>query len=138
MTIIHKYTEINKPLKTLPRKFIYHSPPEIVSSSFYHTTAPVKKMTRKSWTTEAQLAWLQERQTAFLEALQKKMLSSEFYPKTLQAFCEIWPVDPATNEEIASAMSAETANKVKRDKYDRVRSSFTIKEKCLLLVLRSV
>jgi hypothetical protein len=74
----------------------------------------------------------------FLEALQKKMLSREFYPKTLQAFREIWPVDPATNEEIASAMSAETANKVKRDKYDRVRSSFTIKEKCLLLVLRSV
>ena len=85
-------------------------------------------MTRKSWTTEAQLAWLQERQPLFLAALQNKTLSREFFPKTLQAFRDNWPVDPATNEEIASATSAEQANKVKRDKYDRVRSSFTIKE----------
>jgi hypothetical protein len=77
-------------------------------------------MTRKSWTSDAQLAWLQERKASFREALQNKTLSKEFFPKTLQAFREKWPVDPATDEEIASAASPEHANQIKRDKYDKV------------------
>jgi len=76
-------------------------------------------MTRKSWTTDAQLAWLQERKASFREALENKTLK-EFFTKTAQGFREKWPVDPATNEEIANATSAEQANKIKRDKYDRV------------------
>ena len=70
-------------------------------------------MTHKSWITEAQLAWLQERETLFLEALQNKMLSRDFFPKIIQEFHEKWQVYPATNEEIASATSAEQANKIK-------------------------
>ena len=77
-------------------------------------------MTRKSWTTDAQLAWLQERKNPFLEALQKKTLSKEFFPNIVKEFREHWPVDPATSEEISKANSVEQANKIKKDKYDRV------------------
>ena len=77
-------------------------------------------MTHKSWTTDAQLEWLQERKASFRVALQNKMLSKEFFPKTVIAFREKWPVDPATNEEISRAMSAEQANEIKQDKYDQV------------------
>jgi hypothetical protein len=77
-------------------------------------------MTRKSWTTDAQLAWLQERKGAFLQALQSKTSSKDFFPKIVQDFRQKWPVDDATDQEIASAKSLERANKIKRDKYDRV------------------
>lgn len=76
-------------------------------------------MTRKSWTTDAQLAWLQERKPSFREALERKTLK-EFFSNILKAFRQKWPVDPATTEEIANATSPEQANKVKQEKYDRV------------------
>ena len=78
-------------------------------------------MTRKTWTTDAQLAWLQERKPTFIEALQNKTLSKEFFPMVVKEFREKWPVDPATVEEIANTQSAEHADKIKRDKYDQVR-----------------
>ena len=77
-------------------------------------------MTCKAWTSEAQLAWLQERKGGFLQALQTKMLLKDFFPKILQDFQEKWPVDETTDKEIASAESVERANKLKRNKYDRI------------------
>jgi len=70
-------------------------------------------MTRKSWTTDAQLAWLEERKAAFVEALQNKTSSTEFFPMITKEFREKWPFDPATEDEIAKAKSAEHANKKK-------------------------
>jgi hypothetical protein len=77
-------------------------------------------MTCKSWTTDAQLAWLQERKASFREALEKKTLK-KFFPNILKAFRQKWPVDPATTEEITNATSPEHANKIKQGKYDRVQ-----------------
>ena len=78
-------------------------------------------MTQKAWTTEAQLAWLQERKGGFLEALQSKTLSKDIFPTIVQDFRAQWPVDNATDQEIANTGSVERANKIKHDKYDRVR-----------------
>lgn len=77
-------------------------------------------MTRKSWTTDTQLAWLQERKASFLEALQNKTLSKEFFPTTLKKFREDFPMDPPTKEDISKANSPEHANKINQEKYDRV------------------
>lgn len=65
-------------------------------------------MTRKAWTTEPQKRWLEARLAAFREAQHAKTTATVFFPQTLKAFKEKWPVDPPT-EEVAGADSIEMA-----------------------------
>jgi hypothetical protein len=80
-------------------------------------------MTRKRWTTDSQDEWLKARIAAFLEAHQKKKLSKDFFPVVVKEFRDQWPVAPLTAAESAAGPNAEQALKVKRQKYDQVRSA---------------
>jgi hypothetical protein len=66
-------------------------------------------MTRKAWTTEPQKRWLETRLAAFREAQHSKTTATVFFPQTLKAFKEQWPVDPPTEEEVAGAGSSQMA-----------------------------
>ena len=81
-------------------------------------------MTRQKWTTNEQHEWLEARKAAFVEANQKKNAAKEFFPLVIKEFREKWPVPTATPEEINEAGSVEIATKVKRDKYDKVCTSY--------------
>jgi hypothetical protein len=80
-------------------------------------------MTRKPWTTKPQEEWLNARTEAFLQANQNKTLSKEFFPLVVKEFRDQWPVLPLTPEETAAEPTLERAMKVKRQKYDQVRSA---------------
>jgi hypothetical protein len=70
-------------------------------------------MTRKAWTTEPQKRWLEGQLAAFREAQHAKTTATVFFPQTLKAFKEQWPVDPPT--EVAGADSIEmTAAKMNK------------------------
>lgn len=81
-----------------------------------------EKMTRQKWTTPEQEAWLEERKPAFLLANQTKRAARNFYPDLVKEFRDKWPVPPVSEAEIADAGSVELATRVKKEKYDKVRT----------------
>ena len=77
-------------------------------------------MTPATWTDDEQHRWLEAYKARFIEANQRRAASKEFFPDIVKAFCEKWPVPPASQEEIDGAGSVELATKNKRNKYEKV------------------
>ena len=69
-------------------------------------------MTRKKWTNAVQLAWLQERCTAFAEA-KANDTHKEFFQGVFADWLKLWPNTELTASEIDKAGSKENAVKAK-------------------------
>jgi hypothetical protein len=93
-------------------------------------------MTRQKIMTDEQEAWLNERKPALLLANQRKAAAKEFFPTVVKEFREKWPVAQVSQAEINDAGSVELAERIKRDKYDKVDSS-AIRMKGMIIKIHS-
>ena len=96
----------------------------------------LRNMTRQKNMTDEQEAWLNERKPAFLLANQRKAVAKEFFPTVVKEFCDKWPVAQVLQVEINNASSVELAERIKRDKYDKVDSS-PIRMKGMMIKIHS-
>ena len=69
-----------------------------------------------------QKAWLEEQKPTFLIVNQNRCVAKTFYPDLVKEFCNKWPVPPVTEAEIGDAGSVELATRVKKEKYNKVRT----------------
>ena len=77
-------------------------------------------MGKKRWTTEEQRAWLEARVPAFIEAQEKKMASSTFFPETHKAWRELWPTPTPTKADISKWEMEENTHTQLRKKMAEV------------------
>lgn len=82
-------------------------------------------MTRKAWTTEPQRKWLESQLATFRDAQQARTTATVFFPQSQKAFKDLWPVEQATEEEIAEAGSSEKAMVNKNKALNSVSNQLT-------------